>query len=394
MGNEKLVLSKLDNTLGPYYRFESGTSMAAADVSGVLALMEDFFTNHSTLTNPSPALLKAMLINGARPTGAYNLQVNNAINYEGWGLINLPNSLPTNNPASFNGSTPSSLFIQDQSPTNALATGDSHTFHVTVSSNTEPLRVTLAWTDPPGNPAAAIKLVNSLELIVTNLDDPTNPVVYYGNDIPAGDIFNTAEGPTNTRRFSIPSTTSKTSSSRRYWAQITPSPSLAIASTSTPSPRRRMTSAGIYAPNVVQDYALVISQRQRRGAERVDGHRQRSSFPIRLPTSKITFVTATNQPLLNQFVGANTPLMGTNTFIADEFNTIWGDELAGHHRHDEPVAFLRGDKQCREPTGPSSMHQRRVRHIPAATHFPSRAWACLPIPRPMPRGRRRTLTFM
>ena len=49
-----------------------------------------------------------------------------------------------------------------------------------------PLRVTLAWTDPPGNPAAAIKLVNSLELVVTNLDDPANPIVYYGNDIPVG----------------------------------------------------------------------------------------------------------------------------------------------------------------------------------------------------------------
>ena len=94
-----LVLSNLDNTLGPYYRFEIGTSMAAADVSGTLALMQDFFTNtlHAT---PSPALLKAMLINGARPTGAYNLQVNNAINYEGWGLVNLPNSLPPGNPTS------------------------------------------------------------------------------------------------------------------------------------------------------------------------------------------------------------------------------------------------------------------------------------------------------
>ena len=49
--------------------------MSAADVSGVLALMQDFFVNHSTLTSPSPALLKAMLINGARPTGAYDLQV-------------------------------------------------------------------------------------------------------------------------------------------------------------------------------------------------------------------------------------------------------------------------------------------------------------------------------
>ena len=60
-----------------------------------------------------------------------------------------------------------------------------------------PLRVTLTWTDPPGDPAAAIKLVNSLALVVTNLDDPANPVVYYGNDIGSGSIYNTPEG-TNT----------------------------------------------------------------------------------------------------------------------------------------------------------------------------------------------------
>ena len=82
-------------------------------------------------------------------------------------------------------------FFLDQNPTNALATGDSHTFMVTVSTNASalPLRVTLAWTDPPGNPAAAIKLVNNLDLVVTNFDT-TN--VYFGNDIPASSVYNSA----------------------------------------------------------------------------------------------------------------------------------------------------------------------------------------------------------
>ncbi len=48
--------------------------------------------------------------------------------------------------------------------------------------------MTLAWTDPPGNPAAAIKLVNSLELVVTNLDtgDANYQSVYFGNDLDGG----------------------------------------------------------------------------------------------------------------------------------------------------------------------------------------------------------------
>ena len=74
-------------------------------------------------------MLKAMLINGAQATGFYNFQVQNTLNYEGWGLINLPDSLP---PGITNQlSTACSTYIQDQNPTNALATGDSQTYHVT-----------------------------------------------------------------------------------------------------------------------------------------------------------------------------------------------------------------------------------------------------------------------
>ena len=42
------------------------------------------------------------------------------------------------------------------------------------------MQATLVWTDPPGDPAAAIKLVNSLELVMTNLDtgDPNYGAVY------------------------------------------------------------------------------------------------------------------------------------------------------------------------------------------------------------------------
>ena len=161
--------------------------------------MQDYFTN-SLHTTPSPALLKAMLINGARVTDAsYDLQVRNAINYEGWGLINLPNSLPLGLTNVIDAAGESMVFL-DQSPTNALATGDSHQYLVNIvdtNARSLPLRITLAWTDPPGDPAAAIKLVNDLNLIVTNLDDPTNPVVYYGNDIPGSSTYNSAQNPTN-----------------------------------------------------------------------------------------------------------------------------------------------------------------------------------------------------
>ena len=109
----------------PYYRYETGTSMAAPMVSGTLALMQEFYAKAYGV-RPSPAMLKAMLINGAQATGFYDYKVLNSINYEGWGLINLPDSLPPGVTNQLGASC--STYVQDQNPTNALATGDSQTY--------------------------------------------------------------------------------------------------------------------------------------------------------------------------------------------------------------------------------------------------------------------------
>ena len=130
---------------------------------------------------PSPALLKALLINGSRSLGGvydFNTQTSGA-NSQGWGLPNISNSIPMSL-----GSNNTSLVFYDQSPSNALVTGQTDTYVVNLpagdpNATNFPLRITLVWTDPPGNPAAGIALVNNLDLTVT---DSTGTNIYVGNN--------------------------------------------------------------------------------------------------------------------------------------------------------------------------------------------------------------------
>jgi subtilisin-like proprotein convertase family protein len=310
-GDYFLVLSNLDQTIGtlnpastgpgPYYRFETGTSMATPMVSGTLALMQEFYAK-AYGGPPSPAMLKAMLVNGARTGGFYDYQVQNSINYEGWGVMNLPNSLP---PGITNQlGVPCSTYVQDQNPANALATGDSQTWFVT-TTNGLPMRFTLAWTDPPGDPAAAIKLVNNLVLVVTNLSNPTNTIVYYGNDIPASSTFNNPHG------TGLPP---HIDSINNVQMVNLPQGSGTSFSVTVSGFRVNVNAVTAQSNNVVQDYALVVSCGNGQ-ASTVMTVTANTPAPISSLDQQIDFLSGTNvnAPLINEFVGANTPLLGTNT---------------------------------------------------------------------------------
>jgi subtilisin-like proprotein convertase family protein len=318
VGDYYQVLEGMDDQLGPYYRYESGTSMSAADVSGVLALMQDYFTNTLKLT-PSPALLKAMLINGARTVGSYSLAVTNGVNFQGWGLPNLANSLPlaTNAviPIGPNPTLNSPLFFVDQSPTNALATGDRHTYTLTIDTNSYAnylqLQATLVWTDPPGDPNAAIKLVNGLTLVITNLDTGD---VYYGNDISSDLGFNLpwdTNGPPNLDTINN--------------VQNILLPPLLAGSYSVTVLGRSVNVNAVTAQtnNTVQDFALVVSVGEGEVPTAILSAVDNNIVSNPTGDQNITFVTVTNTPLMNQFAGENTPLLGTNNLPLGT-NTVWG----------------------------------------------------------------------
>ncbi|MFQ5341861.1 MAG: S8 family serine peptidase [Anaerolineae bacterium] len=150
------------------YVYNGGTSMATPLVAGAAALVRQWYVQRQGLPNPSSALIKAALINGAvdMAPGQYGTGATLEIpprpnNVEGWGRVNLYRSL-ANTP-------PRLVWFDDH--TSGLQTGDravyeAGPYELEVLNFAVPLQVTLVWTDYPGSPAAGNQLVNDLDLTV------------------------------------------------------------------------------------------------------------------------------------------------------------------------------------------------------------------------------------
>jgi hypothetical protein len=154
----------------------TGTSMACPAVAGAATLVRQYFESGfypSGAANapdgfiPSAALLKASLINSAVDmtgiAGFPSLQ-------EGWGRVLADNAL-------YFAGDARRMIVRDVRNIDGLMTGEIVPLGVQVASAGEPLKVTLAWTEPPATLGADIAQVNNLDLEVI---DPAG-VVYRGN---------------------------------------------------------------------------------------------------------------------------------------------------------------------------------------------------------------------
>jgi hypothetical protein len=149
-----------------HYALCSGTSMASPHTAGSVAILTQWWrANHGGAT-PSPAMAKALLVNGALDMDVADVPNNN----EGWGRVNLPRTIDTGTPQ----------VARDQTDT-LDNTGDVITLPLDIADPAKPVRVTVAWTDAPGAVGANPALVNNLDLEVASSSN-----IYRGNVMAAG----------------------------------------------------------------------------------------------------------------------------------------------------------------------------------------------------------------
>ncbi len=148
------------------YFFMGGTSMATPLTAGAVAVIREYLRKQQGVKSPTAALLKAALVVGARRLPKTAPQGTLLDNAQGFGRVNLDAVLAPARPAS-------ARFIDAST---GLQTGQVKTHTLNVLSGKTPLRIVLAYTDPPG-PA----LVNNLNLILRSPSGTT----YVGNQ-PAG----------------------------------------------------------------------------------------------------------------------------------------------------------------------------------------------------------------
>jgi hypothetical protein len=155
------------NTTPQYYTMSSGTSLATPQITGAAALLRQYMTAHNLLPGgspPSPAMIKAYLVNSASYLTGTNAGGDLPGVQQGWGLVDLGTAFDD-----------AHRLLVDET---TLFTESGQTYQVqgSLADSSLPLRMTLAWTDAPGTLAAA-PWVNNLDLELS-----ANGQVFYGNN--------------------------------------------------------------------------------------------------------------------------------------------------------------------------------------------------------------------
>ncbi len=151
-----------------YYLEYTGTSMATPNAAGAAVMIREYLEEVAQRPSPQGALVKALLVLGAQDMGSRDIPNND----EGWGRVNLRNTLAPPNGQG--------IWVDDRSVMSG--TGNSKSYSFNVSQGSGLFKVVLTWSDERGSRFSTTQLVNDLDLEVTSPDG----TLYLGNDFANG----------------------------------------------------------------------------------------------------------------------------------------------------------------------------------------------------------------
>ena len=151
-----------------WYLEYTGTSMATPNAAGTAALIREYITEVAQRPEPQGALVKALMILGARDVGARDIPNMD----EGWGRIDLKSTLAPNNGRG--------IWVDDRSVLSSSGNSKSYSFNITTPN--QPFKAVVAWSDERGSRFSNTQLVNNLNLLVTT----PSGIEYKGNQFSQG----------------------------------------------------------------------------------------------------------------------------------------------------------------------------------------------------------------
>ncbi|MFP4001174.1 MAG: S8 family serine peptidase [Thermoplasmata archaeon] len=148
------VVYSTDDDVNDEYDVMQGTSQATPAVSGAASVVVEWYEEQFG-KRPSPAMVRALLINTAHDLDDNNGNTGPIPNKdEGWGMVDLPSLIDSD----------SNFTFKDQDT--SLTTGDIEEYTVDPENTSEPLKITLTWTDKEAQAGDNETLKNDLNLEV------------------------------------------------------------------------------------------------------------------------------------------------------------------------------------------------------------------------------------